>query len=134
MRDLPFEAATQIYKTQWWDLLKLDDISSISKATAIEMFDTAVNCGQSVAGTFLQRALNALNREEKDYPDVTVDGLIGLQTIAALRTYIRVRSEQGEKVLVRTLNCLQGAAYVSMTERRETQEQFMYGWMLNRVS
>ena len=49
-----------------------------------ELFDTGVNMGPNVASAFLQRALNALNRGARDYPDLAVDGRIGAATLAAI--------------------------------------------------
>ena len=34
----------------------------------------------------------------------------------------------------RALNCLQGAFYIELTERRQKDERFAYGWLLNRVN
>jgi len=36
-------------------------------------------------------------------------------------------------VLCRALNCLQGAYYIELAERREKDERFVYGWLKNRV-
>ncbi|HAV6134627.1 TPA: peptidoglycan-binding protein [Acinetobacter baumannii] len=44
------------------------------------------------------------------------------------------RSKEGEKVLVRVLNIMQGQRYIEICERNPTQEQFFYGWIVNRVS
>jgi len=35
--------------------------------------------------------------------------------------------------MVLALNCLQGAFYVELAEKREKDERFVYGWLLNRV-
>ena len=40
----------------------------------------------------------------------------------------------GEVVLVRALNSLQGAFYVELAEKRQKDEAFVYGWLLNRVA
>jgi Putative secretion activating protein len=79
---------------------------------------------------FLQRALNVLNSKGKLYPDLEVDGAIGLVTVSALRGYL---TERDEDTLVKALNCLQGAYYVNLAERREKDETFVYGWFKNRV-
>lgn len=133
MRDLSPSQARSIYKARYWDVLRLDDVDELSPSVAHEVFDTAVNCGVGVAGTFLQRALNALNRQEKDYDDIVADGIVGLMTLAALRAYLKKRGNEGELVMMRALNSLQGARYIELAERREKDEQFLYGWMLNRV-
>jgi lysozyme family protein len=133
MRDLPLSTARMIYKNQYWDLLRLDDINPAYPKIAYELFDTAVNCGVGVAGTFLQRSLNVFNRGQSDYPDIETDGVVGRVTLSTLVTFLQKRKADGEKVLLRALNALQGERYISLAERREKDETFVYGWVLNRV-
>lgn len=133
MADLTPETARRIYRAQYWDTLRLDEVSALSVPTALELFDTSVNCGVAVGGQFLQRALNALNREQKDYPDMKVDGLVGPMTVSALRSYLNKRGSTGETVLLRALNSLQGARYIELAEKRQKDEAFVFGWLSNRV-
>lgn len=134
MRDMPLDTACSIYRRQYWDLLQLNTIDLSSESIAYEMFDTAVNCGVGVAGRILQQALNVFNRGQRDYPDVPVDGIIGPVTISCLRMYLTVRGDDGLTVLLRTLNCLQAARYVDLAETSPKNEDFVYGWIRNRVS
>jgi len=133
MSALPLGLAKRIYKHQYWDLIRLDDIVPIATPVALEMFDTSVNCGQATAVKFLQRALNLFNLNGKYYPDLTVDGLVGRNTLNALAEFVRRRGNMGVEVLVTALNCLQGAFYTELAERRPKDEAFTYGWFLNRV-
>lgn len=130
---MPASVARAIYRSQYWDLLRGDAIDALSPAIAQEMFDTGINCGIAVAGRQLQRALNALNREQRDYPDVTVDGVLGPRSVHALHEFLRVRSGDGERVLLAALNALQGAYYIDLAERRSKDEDYVFGWLLNRV-
>lgn len=135
MASLPLEVAQQIYRAQYWDTLALDAVAARSRpSVAEELFDTAVNCGVAVAGTFLQRCLNALNRQEQYYSDIVADGLIGPATLGALSAYVSRRGiDQGVLVLLRMLNALQGERYIALAEKREKDEEFIYGWFLHRV-
>ncbi len=133
MRDLPKPLALQIAKKAYWDVMKLDDIAALSEPVALEMFDTGFNAGTSRSGKFLQRALSALNRLQRDYPDVVVDGAVGNRTISALKTFLDKRGAAGETVMLRTLNGLQLAFYVGLVERREKDEKFLFGWIFHRV-
>ncbi|MFW2735737.1 putative peptidoglycan-binding domain-containing protein, partial [Acinetobacter baumannii] len=45
-----------------------------------------------------------------------------------------VYKRQGEKVLVRLLNIMQGQRYIEITETNPKHEQFFYGWLANRIS
>lgn len=134
MRDLDQAQARAIYKRAYWDAMRLDDVATLSVPVAEELFDTGVNCGTGVAGRFLQRALNALNRQQMDYGDEIVDGAIGLLTLQQLRRFLTVRVKDGEIVLLRALNALQGARYITLAESREKDERFVFGWFLNRVA
>lgn len=133
MRDLSLETAQAIGKRQYWDLLRLDEINGQSPAIAEELFDSSYNCGTTQAGKWLQRSLNALNREQTDWQDVEDDGLIGPMTLTAFRAFLTKRGVSGEVVLLRLLNCLQGAFYVDISQSRQANEEFVFGWLLNRV-
>lgn len=67
------------------------------------------------------------------YPDLDADGRIGPRAITALKAYLNYRKKDGETVLLRGLNSSQGAKYLELAEKDETQEDFLFGWVLNRV-
>lgn len=133
MRDLPLDIAKLIYREDFWDIIRLDQVVELSEIVALEMFDTSVNCGPGVPVKFLQRLLNAFNRQQTDYADIVVDGAMGRNTLAALRAFLERRGKLGAQVLVEALNSLQGAFYTDLAERRPKDEAFMFGWFANRV-
>lgn len=133
MKDFPLSLAKAIYKTKYWDALSLDDVQNLCPSVCLKLADISVNMGTKQSGFFLQRLLNILNKEGTLYPDLVADGSVGPKTIQALRRFLSVRLE-GETVLVRALNCMQGMFYISLAERREKDEAFIYGWLLNRIS
>ena len=134
MRDLPKPVAEAIYEQEFWYEPGFYDVSMISAAVARELFDTGINTHPRRAAEFLQVSLNALNRQEKDYPDVAEDMDVGPATLAALRAYLAARGKLGEAVLVRSLNNLQGAFYIDLSRRRQKDEAFVFGWLANRVA
>ncbi|MES2783503.1 MAG: putative peptidoglycan-binding domain-containing protein, partial [Pseudomonadota bacterium] len=89
--------------------------------------------GTGTAIGFLQRALNALNRNGRDYSDIAVDRKIGPVTLRTLETFIRNRGPSAEDVLTKAIDALQGAHYVRLAEARPAQEAFLYGWLANRI-
>lgn len=134
MRQFPKEEAQAIYRRIYWLRPRFEEVAKRSSRTARELFDTGVNMGPAVAVTFLQRALTALNRNGKDYPDLVPDGRIGGATLAALDAFLAARGQQnGETVLLRALEALQGERYLRLAERRPANEAFLYGWLANRI-
>ena len=134
MRSLPREEAAAIYRRLYWLRPRYDQVATRAPRIAGELFDTGVNMGPAVATTFLQRALTALNRNGKDYGDLTPDGCIGPITLSALDGFLAARGRRGgETVLLRALEALQGERYLRLAERRPANEAFLYGWFVNRI-
>lgn len=134
MKALPRDEAATIYRRLYWLRPRFDQVARRSSRVAAELFDTGVNMGSAVATTFLQRALTALNRNAKDYADLTPDGRVGPLTLHALDAYLQTRGKRGgETVLMRALEALQGERYLRLAERRPANEAFLYGWLANRI-
>lgn len=125
--------AYAIYEVEYYRNTKIDKLTPISSLISSEVLDTAVNMGPTVAIRFLQQCLNAFNNKQEFYPDLVVDGVIGEATIQAFNTYKQRRGTLGEIVLMKALNCLQGARYIELSQNREANESFVFGWINNRV-
>lgn len=133
MRSMPQEFARRVYLDQYYTGPRFDRVAALSLVIAEELTDTGVNMGPPVAATFLQRLLNVLNRQQKLYPDLKVDGYLGNVSFAALGAYLKARGKDGEMVLLQALNHLQGARYVELCEKREANEEFIFGWIRERT-
>lgn len=133
MRVFPREEAAAIYRRLYWLRPRIADVAERAPELAAELFDTGINMGPAVASRFLQRALNALNRNGKDYADMAVDGAIGRVTLAALDAFLDHRGPSGEAVLIKAVEALQGERYLDLAERRPANEAFLYGWLANRI-
>lgn len=136
MVDMPRSTAVEIYRKEYYLRPGFGRVAELSEAVAEELFDTGVNMGVKVACTFLQRALNVLNRTHSTsplYADLKVDGVIGNLSLVALAVFLKHRGKDGELVLLTMLNCLQGVRYIELCEAREANEEFVYGWFKNRV-
>lgn len=134
MRDLPRPLAEKIYLEKFVSAPGFLRIAAIDMKIAEKLVDAGVNCGPSLPGPWLQRTLNLLNRQAKLFPDLVVDGVLGKNTQFALMSVLRQRGEDGQTVILRTLNGLQSAHYFEITERRPQNEEFFFGWMLNRIN
>jgi lysozyme family protein len=69
MRELPLDLAKQIYKRDYWDVVKADELPA---AVRYVVFDAAVNSGTGQSAKWLQRACGVVD-----------DGVIGPKTVAA---------------------------------------------------
>ena len=70
MRELPLDLAKRIYKAEYWDAVRADEMPP---AVRYVLFDAAVNSGVGQAARWLQSAAG-----------VTPDGVIGPRTMAAV--------------------------------------------------
>ncbi len=65
-----------------------------------------------------------------------VEGAISwgqLGILGALEAFLKHRGRDGEIVMLTALNALQGERYIYLCEKREENEDFVFGWFLHRV-
>jgi lysozyme family protein len=113
------------YKHAYWDRFLGDRLPD--QALANELYDTAVNMGVRRAVRFLQSALNLLNRDQRDYADLVVDGWFGEKTLATLA--VMLNKDGDSEALVKLMNLQQGARYVAIMQADSSQERFARGWI-----
>ena len=133
MAEMPRETAVTIYRQRYWTGPGLDRLAAIDQALAIRLLDIGVNMGPPVGVGFLQRALNALNRQGADYPDIAADGVLGSATLGAVQALLSRRGEDGLRVLLGMITAQQSVHYLEIAERNPSQEAFEFGWQLNRA-
>ncbi len=129
MRDLPLELARKIAADRYWHSVRLDDIAPIHERMAEYLFDYSYHSGPGRPGRDLQRLLNVLNRRERDYDDIVVDGAVGPATLGALEAYHDTRGRPGLDVMAAAVNALRMGFLIELAEGRESQEAFSYGWL-----
>lgn len=125
MRDLPRAKAVEIYRNRYVVAPGFDAVGKLSGPIAGELVDTGVNMGPTVAGRFLQRALNGL----VDGAQLVIDGEVGPRSIAALRSFLDRRGKEGETRLLALLNAQQGTRYLELAEGRTANRAFLFGWL-----
>ncbi len=113
------------YKKAYWDRFIGDDIPD--QAVANELYDTAVNMGVRRAVRFLQSSLNLLNRNQRDYKDLIIDGWFGEKSLMTLGALLK--KDRSSYSLVKMMNIQQGARYVEIMARDSSQERFARGWI-----
>lgn len=110
-----------LYKEQYWDKVAGDFI--MSQDVAEELFDISVNMGVKTAVRFLQASINLLNKNQKSFPEIDIDGIIGVKTYSTLNRFCN------EKSIIKCLNGFQWERYKDLCEKDETQEIFFEGWL-----
>lgn len=114
VRQLTREQAAEIYRTQWWDPMRLGEFRH--QAVATKTLDLAVNMGRVPAVKLLQRALCVAGHP------VDVDGVIGPQTIRAVNS--------ADPDLLLELYRVQAARYYhELVDRRPDLVVFERGWI-----
>lgn len=125
MKDMTLDQAKAIYKSQYWDMMRLDDIAKLSESIAIELFECGVNMGVLTSSVFLQRALNVIPSIKLE-----VDGIIGTQTLKTLETVCKLWMSS----ILKMINSQQCVRYMEIVERNPSQAIFLKGWINKRVS
>lgn len=133
MSELPRETAVHIYVERYWDAPGFRRISHVSETLAERLFDFGVLASRKYACEYLQRCLNVLNRNGRDYPDIAVDGVIGNMTIGALDAFNKRRGKEGMRVLVGMVVSMMSVYLINLAERRPKDEEYQFGWQLNRA-
>jgi len=104
MRNLPRDTAKDIYRKDYWQRAGADQYDG---AIGFQFFDAAVNHGPEQAIRFLQLAAR-----------VTADGVVGAQTVAA------IRATPVPKLIMRFI-----AARLRFWAKLKTFDQFGRGWV-----
>ena len=113
IRNLTEQRAREIYKRDYWDRLRGDDIRS--QAIAENIFDTAVNMGARTASRLLQITLNI----------TPADGIVGSATLAVI-------NQQDEETFLAHFTLAKIARYAKICMNDKTQSKFLLGW-INRA-
>lgn len=134
MRSLPKSTAIDIYRREYIEKPGFLAIAEIDPLVAEELIDSGVNAGPQRARLWFQQALNALNRRQRDYPDIAEDGKIGPRSIAAFQALRRRRGEaKARQLMLKALNGLQFAHYFDLAKGGTKFEDFFPGWLDSRI-
>jgi lysozyme family protein len=115
------------YKKNYWDPIWGDRLPDQNIANKV--FDIAVNMGIRTSVRFLQASLNLLNRNQRNYNDISEDGVFGNNTLAAVNDCLYLNDTN---YLSKLISLHQGSHYINIMKNNPTQQVFARGW-LNRV-
>ena len=121
------ESVQKLYKDKYWDKFQGDLITS--QKIANQLFNAGININPRKIRKFLQKALNCLNRNEKLFPNLEIDGVIGQKTIFALNNGVL---EKDWPYVLQIIKTLQANHYITRVLERPKQKRFTRGW-LNRL-
>lgn len=119
------KSVKEFYFNLYYVPIKLELIEKYSASVAIELFEQAVNMGIFASAKNLQESLNLLNRCQKNWENIVVDGLIGKKTLSIFDKFEKKDFDN----LLKLLNCLQGCFYIGLATKDETQEKYIRGWL-----
>ena len=117
MKAMPLTHAQAIYKKNYWDAIKGDQITKYSKGSFI--FGQAVNAGPTAAIKRTQKVLKELN--PLGFNKISIDGIMGKTTIDALNSV-------DEKTFVVKFHQATQDAYNAMVKKNPSQAVFLTGW------
>ena len=116
IKNLTKEGAKEIYKKDYWDKNKVDNVPDDLKHI---FFDMCVNQGRGTAVKILQRAINGKGG------DIDVDGGFGPGTRAALAKH----TPEVDRV-----RCYRLKHYYDLVNKKPEQERFLFGWYRRALS
>lgn len=112
IKNLTVDKAKSIYKQDYWDKIKGDEI--VSDEIAYEIFDTAVNMGVRTSSKLAQIVVEA-------HPD----GFIGKNTLKKL-------NDVDVELFITKFKLTKIARYTYLVKKYPANKKFLYGW-INRV-
>ena len=113
IRNLTEQQARDIYKRDYWDRVRGDDLTS--QMIAENLFDTAVNMGVRTASRLTQIMLNIQ----------PADGIIGSGSLGVI-------NQQNEKEFMVQFTLVKIGYYANLCNKDRTQSKFLLGW-INRA-
>lgn len=114
---LTLEQAKSIYKKSYWK----DEFDNFDKNIAMFLFDCNVNHGYKGMSLIFQKSINFLTRD-----NIQEDGYAGKITYAR-------GQKLNPKRLFTVLNAVRCQYYLNICVKNEKQEDFIYGWLNNRI-
>ena len=119
IKNLTREGAIEIYRRDWWEKNKYEQITS--QAVATKVFDAAINMGANQAHKLLQQAANACGAA------ITVDGALGAASIDAI-------NKISSNWLLDRFRVELVVFYASLVRGDKKRIVFLLGWVTRAIS
>ncbi|MFZ7338307.1 glycoside hydrolase family 108 protein [Comamonas jiangduensis] len=133
MQSLPKGMATDIYIGTYIQAPRFDGVLRISPAVGTELVDSGVNADTGRAARWFQQSVNDLSRYGRDYPMITVDGVIGTSTLDAYRSLEKKRGRiKACELTLKLMDSYQAAHYAKLAQSK-ANASFIVGWLDHRI-
>lgn len=130
MKNLPLIKAYEIYELEFARKLKISLFEDQDIANLV--FRIAVHTGRKFAVKSFQNILNVLNRMEKDWKDIKVDGKIGNETLGCFNKALKIRYRKNS--ILKLLKIIYGyERFYQLARKREKDEMFINGWLNKNI-
>jgi len=130
MADLPVDVAKDVYTQNYVLNVGFHEVVNVSVGVGHKVIDAGVNTGTTQSAKWLQRAINALSRGGRDYPQIVVDGKVGPATVSAMSALASVRGKTKScELLLKLMDIQQGHHYMSLKQ----SDTFLVGWVDHRI-
>lgn len=126
IENLTKEDAQKIYYRDFWIPLKCNDIPS---GINIALFDTAVNIGLKNAVKLFQITINYI-RKENNKKEISVDGIIGNQTLGALEEVLKTHTIVS---IISIFLMKRIEYYVNIISKNKKLKEFLFGWIKRTI-
>lgn len=135
MTDLTRNTAFEIYFVDYIHKPNYFPMIAEAPAVARKMTDAGINAGVSRSSKWFQTSLNMLNRNQRDYPNIVVDGQVGGGTYAAWNQLKKKRgSVKACEMVLKLMDAQQAAHYMSLYNAKPYQfGEFIVGWIDHRI-
>lgn len=122
IRDLTIDQAILIYKYEFWEKEKFDQI--ICNIAAAYIFDMAINHGISKGIKLVQRSLWAANPDLSRKLLLKDDGVLGEDTLYRINEFCNDNC-----VLIGALRATRAGFYRLLVEKNPKDREFLNGWL-----
>lgn len=118
---LSLDDAENIYHQEWWNRLRYNLINNDDLATNI--LDWSVNIGALRSHKIVQEGLNLVRDNSSQ---ITVDGLLGSETIGALN------ATNPDRLLI-VLRGILASYYVGLAQKNPAMKIYIVGWLAKKA-
>lgn len=121
IKNLTIERAKELYKSHYWDPMKLEGIND--ESLALHIFDFGVNAGRSRSIRLIQGIVGA----------APVDGICGPITKGKINSFVPIEKDAGTYSALDLFKEGRKHYYTDLANRKPDLNVFLQGW-LNRIN